>query len=320
VQCVPQQLQPLLAVVAARLNRDGTLLEANAGFQRIMNLTARDPRGEHAAHFFVQPSFAALLGEADGAGETYHGLITLGDEAGGMRTLRGRVWRLAETLTVIAEYDIDELERLNAKVLELNADYANTQLELAQTNLKLQQREAQIIALTLTDPLTNLGNRRRFDQALATEISRSRRTGATLSAFMADLDHFKRVNDDFGHEAGDELLVAFAGMLRRQTRGTEIVARIGGEEFVVLMPHTDLGQGMAIAERIRGMTTAVRIASMPHGVTASFGVAELAVGEDESGFMRRVDKALYEAKHSGRDRVVAAARHSGAQTAVGLSK
>jgi two-component system cell cycle response regulator len=221
---------------------------------------------------------------------------------------------------VIAEYDIDELEQLNAKVLELNADYANAQLELAQTNLKLQQREAQIVGLTLSDPLTSLGNRRRFDQALATEISCSRRTGETLCAFMADLDHFKRVNDDFGHEAGDELLVAFAEMLRRQTRATEIVARIGGEEFVVLLPHTNLEQGTAIAERIRGMTTAVRIDSMPHGVTASFGVAELAVGEDGSAFMRRVDKALYEAKNLGRDCVVAAANHSGPQTAVGLFK
>jgi diguanylate cyclase (GGDEF)-like protein len=201
-------------------------------------------------------------------------------------------------------------------VLELNADYADTQLELAQTNLKLQQREAQIVALTLIDPLTSLGNRRQFDQALATEISRSRRTGETLCALMADLDHFKRVNDNFGHETGDALLVAFAGMLGRQTRATETVARIGGEEFVVLMPHTELEQGVAIAERIRGMTTAVRIGSLPNGVTASFGVAELAVGEDGSAFMRRVDKALYEAKHSGRDRVVAAAKLNGVRTAV----
>ena len=140
---------------------------------------------------------------------------------------------------------------------------------------------------------SNLKRTQYTKKALATEISRSRRTGETLCAFMADLDHFKCVNDDFGHEAGDELLMAFAEMLRRQTRATEIVARIGGEEFVVLMPHTDLEQGLAIAERIRGMTTAVRIDSMSRGVTASFGVAELAVAEDGSAFMRRVDRALY---------------------------
>jgi two-component system cell cycle response regulator len=311
VQDVSRELQPLLAVVAATLNTDGTLLEANAGFRRIMDRTGRDPSGENATLSFVQPSFAALLDATDEAGEIYHGLMTLGDKLGGMWTLRGRAWRLAGILRVIAEYDIDELERLNTKVLELNADYANAQLELAQTNLKLQQREAQIVALTLIDPLTGLGNRRRFDHALVTEVSRSRRTGETLCAFMADLDHFKRVNDDFGHEVGDELLVAFAEMLRRQTRATEIVARIGGEEFVVLMPHTDLEHGVAIAERIRGMTAAVRIDSMSHGVTASFGVAELAVCEDGNAFMRRVDKALYEAKHSGRDRVIAATEHSG---------
>jgi len=317
---ISRDLQPLLAVAAATLNEDGTVLEANAGFRRITNLTGQDPRGAHVARFFVQPSFAALLGAADGPGEVYHGLMTLGDKLGAMRTLRGRAWRLAGTLTVIAEHDIDELERLNEKVLELNKDYADTQLELAQTNLKLQQREAQIVALTLIDSLTGLGNRRLFDQALATEIKRCGRSGETLCALMADLDHFKRVNDDFGHEAGDELLVAFAEMLRQQTRATEIVARIGGEEFVVLIPHTDLEQGVALAERIRAMTTAVRIDSVPRGVTASFGVAELGVGEEGSAFMRRVDRALYEAKHSGRDRVVAAAKHNDAQAAVTLSE
>jgi diguanylate cyclase (GGDEF)-like protein len=304
------ELQPLLAVIAASLNEDGTLVEANAGFQRIMRLAGQDGRGEYVARFFVQPSFAALLGMAGEPGEIYHGLMTIGDPLAGIQTLRGRVLRLDSILEVVAEYDIDEMQRLNEKVLELNRDYADTQLELAQTNLKLQQREAQIVALTLIDPLTGLGNRRRFDQALATEISRSRRTGETLCALMADLDHFKRVNDDFGHDTGDQLLVAFAEMLRQQTRATEIVARIGGEEFVVLMPHTDLNQGAVIAERIRGMTTAVRIDSMPHGVTASFGVAELAVGEEGSAFMRRLDKALYEAKSSGRDRVVATGKRN----------
>jgi two-component system cell cycle response regulator len=119
-----------------------------------------------------------------------------------------------------------------------------------------------------------------------------------------DLDHFKRVNDTFGHEAGDKVLAAFGELLRKQTRATEIVVRAGGEEFVVLMPHTDLADGLATAERIRTAIATARIEPLPDGVTASFGVAELAGGEASDAFMRRVDKALYEAKHTGRNRVV----------------
>jgi two-component system cell cycle response regulator len=304
-----RDLEPLCAVVAATLNEDGTLIEANAGFLRIVKLEGQDPFGAHASRFFLQPNFATLAHADAGAdGEIYRGLLTMGDHIAAARTLRARVWRLGSSLRLLAEYDIEELERLNEKMLDLNRDYANAQLELAQTNLKLQQREAQIVALTLTDSLTGLGNRRRLEQSLATEINRARRTGGSLCAFMADLDHFKRINDTFGHEAGDKVLAAFGELLRRETRATEILARAGGEEFVVLMPQTDLARGLATAERIRTAIAAERIDSLPDGITASFGVAELAAGEQGDAFMRRVDKALYEAKHAGRNCVVVGQR------------
>jgi two-component system, cell cycle response regulator len=300
-----RDLEPLSAVVAATLNEDGILIEANAGFLRIVKLEGQDPIGAHASRFFLQPNFETLARADIGAGgEIYCGLLTIGDHVAAARTLRARVWRLDSRLRLLAEYDVEELERLNEKMLELNRDYANAQLELAQINLKLQQREAQIVALTLTDSLTGLGNRRRLEQSLVSEINRARRTGGSLCALMADLDHFKRINDTFGHAAGDKVLAAFGDLLRRETRSTEILARAGGEEFVVLMPQTDLGQGLATAERIRTAIAAARIAPMPDAITASFGVAELAAGEQGDAFMCRVDKALYEAKHGGRNCVV----------------
>jgi diguanylate cyclase (GGDEF)-like protein len=298
-------LEYLLAVAAATLNEDGTLIEANAGFRRIFKMEGQEPFGAQVSRFFLQPTFPTLVHTDAGAdGEIYRGLLTMGDDVT-TRTLHARVWRLNSRLRVLAEYDIDELERLNEKMLDLNRDYANAQLELAQTNLKLRQREAQIVALALTDSLTGLGNHRRFEQAMATEISRAQRTSGSLCAFMADLDHFKRVNDTFGHEVGDKVLAAFAGLLRRETRSTEVAARIGGEEFVVLMPHTDLADSLTTAERIRVATAAMRVERMPERITASFGVAKLADGEDSDAFMLRIDKALYEAKHTGRNRVVA---------------
>jgi diguanylate cyclase (GGDEF)-like protein len=300
------ELDPLLAVVAATLDENGTLIEANAGFLRLIKTEGRQPIGLSAARFFQQPDFTALVGLPAGADREIHrGLLTIGDYMGQTRTMHARIWRTNGQLRVLAEYDIDELERLYATVLELNRDYANAQLELAQTNLKLQQREAQITAISLTDPLTGVGNRRRLEESMAKEISRAERTGGKLCAVMADLDHFKRVNDVHGHESGDKLLVALGALLRQQMRPTDIVTRYGGEEFVLLLPHTDLEHALATAERIRTALACYLIEPLHNPVTASFGVAELATGEQGDALLRRADKALYQAKQSGRNRVVA---------------
>jgi diguanylate cyclase (GGDEF)-like protein len=302
---ITRELAPLFAVVAATLGADGTLLEANAGFLRIAGLSGEPTPHVRVPRVFVQPKFLDLATAPAGAdGEVYHGLMTMGSNPTDSRTLRGRVWRVDETLRVLAEYDVAELEQLTSQMLNLNRDYAAAQFELAQTNLKLQQREAQIVALTLTDSLTGVGNHRRFDQDLTTEIKRFERTGEPLSALMADLDHFKAINDGFGHDAGDKVLAAFGELLRQQLRATEVATRIGGEEFVVLLPHTALAEAILIAERLRAATAELRIPGLQRYVTASFGVATMTPNEDRVAFMRRLDQALYQAKNAGRNCVV----------------
>jgi two-component system cell cycle response regulator len=294
----------LLAVALASLDENGTLIEANAGFLKLISAEGAQPIGGRVARFFIQPDFATLAASrAEADGTIYSGLVTIGEYMGTTRSLRARIWRAAGDLRFLAEYDIEELERLNDTVLELNHEYAKAQLDLAHINHKLQQREAQIVASSLTDPLTGVGNRRRLEQALAAEVSRASRTGARLCAIMADLDHFKRVNDTYGHAAGDNVLMAFGDLLRRHTRAIDIVARFGGEEFVVLLPYTELENAIAIADRIRESLAACPIESLPDRVTASFGVAEMALDEPGSGLLRRADAALYDAKHSGRNRV-----------------
>ena len=302
----PPELAPLLTVAAAALDEDGTLIEANAGFLRLIKVEGPQPIGTCVARFFLQPDFATLVRAPAGAdGEIHRGLLTIGDYMGRTRSVHARIWRIGGRLRVLAEYDIEELERLNDAMLELNRVNADAQLELAQTNLKLQQREAQVVALSLIDPLTGVGNRRRLEQALPLEISRSERTGGKLCALMADLDHFKRVNDRYGHQAGDILLAAFGDLLRRHTRANDVVTRFGGEEFVMLMPHTDLAHARDTAERIRAALAASPIAPLPDPVTVSIGVAELTAGEQADGLLRRIDKALYVAKAAGRNRVTA---------------
>lgn len=123
---------------------------------------------------------------------------------------------------------------------------------------------------------------------------------------MADIDFFKKINDNYGHETGDVVLRAFAGLLRKQTRPTDILARYGGEEFVILMANCDLASAVALAERIRSTVAATGIEPLSAPITASFGVAELQKGETGDSLINRADEALYKAKQSGRNRVVIA--------------
>jgi len=301
----PAELEPLLAVAAGAMGEDGALTEANAGFSKLLALCGPELRpGVVVTRFFIHPTFEELVRAKHGDGELYAGPLTVGNFMGPTRTIRGRVWRRDGRLCILAEYDLEVLERLYDGVSDLNEEYAKAQLGLAQTNLRLRQREAEIVAISLTDPLTGVGNRRRLEQALPLEITRSERTGHKLSAFMADLDHFKRINDTYGHEAGDNVLAAFGRILVKNIRPTDIAARFGGEEFVVMMPHTVLAQGAATAERLRETLASSRIEPLHEPVTASIGVAELAPGESGEELLQRIDKALYAAKESGRNRVV----------------
>jgi len=319
----PAEIEPLRAVLAATVDSDGVLLEANTGFRRLLESLQTPLRpGEIVSRVFIQPKFTTLVGiRGDCDGEIFRGVATLGDFMGHSRSVLAVIRRDAGQLRLLAEYDADELERLYESLLELNQEYAKRQLELAQANLRLRQGEAAIVALSLTDNLTGVGNRRLLEQALEVEITRAERTGKPLCALMADLDHFKRVNDAYGHEAGDKVLAVFGNLLRHGTRPTDIVARFGGEEFMMLMPHTTLKDAAAIAERLREALTSATIGSVGEPVTVSIAVAEREPGERREELLQRVDHSLYEAKRAGCNQVVLAAHApSGPESAArGLS-
>ena len=285
---------------------DGVLLEANAGFRRLLPATCAQPIGATVARYFTQPSFADLIAASAQEGQDgYRGLLTIGDYAATTRTLRGRVWQSGRRIRVLAEYDIDELERLTDVMLELNREASVAQLSLTRANVTMQRREVQLLETSYTDALTGVGNRRKLDQALAAELSRVQRSGGALSVIMTDIDHFKLINDEFGHAIGDKVLAHFGTLLRTHTRITDIVARFGGEEFVALLPYTDLAHAQLKAEQLRGALALDLIAPLLNPVTASFGVVEYAAPETGAELLRRVDAALYKAKADGRNRVVA---------------
>jgi diguanylate cyclase (GGDEF)-like protein len=178
---------------------------------------------------------------------------------------------------------------------------------LKENEEKLTQANADLERLAHTDALTNLANRRHFMQSLEREIERSRRYDRALSLILLDLDHFKQVNDRYGHSAGDGLLVAAAEAIREVCRDIDLPGRLGGEEFAILLPETDLEGARIVAERARlGLARQSHVVTgfRPFRVTASFGVASLAQGTETSeALLQLADRALYRAKDQGRNRV-----------------
>ena len=154
--------------------------------------------------------------------------------------------------------------------------------------------------LASTDQLTGLANRRRFDEALQHEAARSQRLATPLGLIMLDIDHFKAINDQYGHEVGDQVLVRLAEVINDTLRATDIPARWGGEEFAVLAPDTDDEHGCRLAERLR-QQVAAHVFPGVGSLTISAGVACLGGDGDTEALLRRADEALYTAKQAGRD-------------------
>jgi len=162
---------------------------------------------------------------------------------------------------------------------------------------------ARLSLLVRTDPLTGVLNRRGFDERLTLERRRARRSGEPLSLLVGDIDHFKRLNDELGHAAGDEALQAVAKTMSTTAREVDAVARLGGEEFAVLMPNADVAGAFEAAERMRAAITSADGRTL----TMSFGAVELGDDSEQSGaLIERADRALYEAKAAGRNRTVIA--------------
>lgn len=166
--------------------------------------------------------------------------------------------------------------------------------------------KAQLLDLATTDFLTGAFNRRHFGSALQTELERTGRQPNPFSVIFFDVDRFKQVNDSFGHEAGDRVLVGVAQLIQKQLRKIDVFARYGGEEFAILLPQTKRDGALALAEKCRLALQENSFAEVGR-VTASFGVATCDRDETPNQFLKRVDQSLYEAKASGRNRVVAAA-------------
>lgn len=211
----------------------------------------------------------------------------------------------AEQVRVIVSLLVAENERMrrDSEALKSRLEESHSQIQTLRSSLTHAQE------VVLKDPLTGTGNRRQFDVSMEKAIRESEQKALPLSLIMCDIDHFKRVNDTYGHDAGDLVLKEFSERFRRYTRGVDLACRLGGEEFLIIMPDTDKALARQVGERVR---ECVAVHPFPVGpgvetwVTASVGLATWeGEGDTSEALFKRADNALYAAKRQGRNQVVA---------------
>jgi diguanylate cyclase len=209
-----------------------------------------------------------------------------------------------EQVRAVVSLLIDENEKIQSKMNELSKSLESSRSQVA----KLRSNLAEANELGMRDPLTSLGNRRFFDANLVKEITEANNDNSDMCLVLADLDHFKKVNDHFGHPVGDMVLKLFGELLSSNIKGRDTAARYGGEEFALIFPQTKLDHAAHITDQIRNQLESKQWMLSASGqrigkITASFGVARLRRGEDPEALLKRVDAKLYEAKISGRNRI-----------------
>lgn len=211
----------------------------------------------------------------------------------------------AEQVRETVEVLLMENARMRAESVRLNHDLEQTRVQVRKLRSSLEKsRENEF-----RDALTNVSNRRFFDRVLNKAISEANATGSPLSLVLADLDHFKRINDTFGHQVGDDVLRYFAALMMKNVKGQDLVARYGGEEFAIILPATTVTNAHhLVTQMMEQLAKANLVVSRGKDslgkVTCSFGIAELHRDESASEFIQRADERLYQAKHAGRNRAV----------------
>jgi two-component system cell cycle response regulator len=301
--------------------RDGRILvidDRRASYDRIAKVLA----GEHKVDVEVDPQ-EALFHAAEGDYDLL--IVSLALEHFDALRLCSQVRSLERTrnvpILVVVEAE-DNARLLRGLEIGVN-DYlvrpidanellarVRTQIRKRRYGTRLRDNVQMSMELAVTDPLTGLYNRRYMESHVTSLVEQALARGKPLALLIVDIDYFKAVNDGHGHDAGDDVLREFATRLKKSIRGIDLACRYGGEEFVIVMPETDMAVAAIVAERIRrriaGEPFSIRSGAAALDVTISIGLAALSsVADTAAAILKRADQALYRAKRDGRNRVVA---------------
>ncbi|HYP58115.1 MAG TPA: PleD family two-component system response regulator [Beijerinckia sp.] len=310
---------PLAHVVAASGTRGRILLVDDRASTADQIATAL--RGAHDIEIEINPQEALRKGSTGNIDlfivslglQAYDGLRLCSQIQAGERTRPIPVLAIAERedrQRILRALDLGVNDYL-LRPVDRNELIARVRTQLRRKRYadSLRENVEASIEMALVDPLTGLNNRRYLETHLTGLVEQAAREGRRLSLMILDIDHFKLVNDVHGHDAGDEVLKYFAGRVKQAIRTGDLICRLGGEEFVVVMPDTDLVVAARIAERVRSNVEkdvfAIFSGKQSIPVTVSIGLAERGLEDRPEGLFRRADKALYRSKQSGRNRVSA---------------
>ncbi len=280
------------------LDRQGVIRQVNRFVSRLLG---PDIVGKPFDDILIDFHHAFRLDHAAASSDTVH-MLDFDMLSGNAQTYHCLFYSFDDQILVFGHLDLDEIEALSSELLTVNQELNNLTRELNRKNRELGRANEKIKALSRTDYLTGLANRGYFSERIEQMISLAVRKSHPLSLIMTDIDQFKAINDTYGHDAGDRVLQGFAGLMKTSTRTEDLVARFGGEEFIILLPLTEIREAHAYAERIRLALPRKDLLQNDHSITASFGVSQLLPDETSAGLIKRADTALYRAKTSGRNR------------------
>jgi diguanylate cyclase len=296
-------------MAAMRAALDGTLtshalFEAERGLQEVVQRQQALKGSLNEAKEKLRQlisTFIDRVGEISDSTGDYHGRIQAYSERIAAADDISQLSDVIDGLSTDMQQMRDQMKRSHEELVE-----ARNHVQEADHRIQALEKELEEVSnLVREDQLTGALNRRGMDEAFEQEIARAGRTAAPLSLSLLDIDHFKKLNDSLGHQAGDQALVHLARVVKKLLRPTDVLARYGGEEFLILLPNTEAGEGQQVMQRVQRELTKEYFLHDNQKVLITFsaGVAEMRAGENRDGLIARADAAMYKAKASGRNRV-----------------
>lgn len=265
-------------------------------FSQVEDFLDRVTANEASADMLSEELDSDMRGHFDGMISDVREATNLGELQTSMESHIGTIFN---RLDQFKHESLKRKQELEAELKVVNDNLAKTKHETLNLKKMLSDQEAK----GLEDPLTGLGNRRAYEKRITEDVSRWERYQTPLSLIVCDLDHFKLINDNYGHQAGDKVLRVISKLLVQHTRQSDFVGRYGGEEFVILLPNTDLEVAEGVAEKLR--TTIAELPFESGGkkvhITISLGLTSAQSGDTVASLFKRADDLLYQAKHAGRN-------------------